>query len=206
MVTHVPVDAYVISLASRADRRDRLPQLVDRLGGGASVLDAVEGAFARPPDSWVASPHAWACKESHLRALRLAAPDRPVLIVEDDADVPPDFLGLLRDLLGRLPGDWEAVMLGGEHRTAWPLEQVSPGVVRCYRTCRTHCYLVRGTGIAVARNSAAQARTHWDGLLATQLGRRRRAYAPYPFLVGTTGSPSSIPDSRPPSVGRVNLG
>ena len=197
------VHAYVISLVSRTDRRAALPHLIERLGLPAVVFNAVDGTAADVPWWWRASPGAWGCRQSHLAVLAAAPRTGPVLIVEDDADIPVGFPDLLADLLGRVPGDWEAIMLGGEHRTRRPPVRVAPGVVRCHRTCRTHCYLLRGEGVEIAFGSAKESTTHWDGRLSVRLGFRKATYAPDPFLVGVTGSPSSIPDSRPLPVGLV---
>lgn len=191
------LNAYVISLARREDRRAAVPALVAALGCRVEVVDAVDGAAVDVPWWWRASPGAWGCRQSHLGVLTRAPREAPVLIVEDDADVPDGFTERLGELLALVPADWEAVMLGGEHRTRRAPRPVAPGVVRCHRTCRTHCYLLRGEGVDIAAGAARESTTHWDGKLAVRLGFRARTYAPAPFLVGVTGSPSDLPDSRP---------
>lgn len=74
------------------------------------------------------------------------------LILEDDADLVPDFVEKFHHYRGHLPDDWQFVLVGylespdwiGKHKT---LEVVSPYVFRGKNLFGTHCYLVRQDGL-----------------------------------------------------------
>lgn len=186
--------AFVITLPRRVDRRVHVEAL-SAIVPGLEVVEGVDGREMAERGRWLSSAGAWGNRESHRRVLEHAYAEGAgsVLVFEDDARVSADFPAALGRLLARLPADWEAVMLGGEH-VKHPT-CVSGGVLRCTRTIRTHAYLVRGDGITTALHAARQAASHWDHLLSRLLGERARTYAPDPFLVTVVPSPSDIPDS-----------
>lgn len=186
----------MISLVRREDRRAHVAQLPALLGLPVRVVDAVDGRLVPPPVWWGGSDGAWGCKLSHLRLLSTAARNgRPLLVLEDDALPVDSFAARFGAFMRAVPDSWEAIMLGGEH-TRSPVP-VAEGVVRCVSTCRTHGYLLRRGAIAAAVKAAKAAANHWDGPLASALAQRGSTYAPDPFLIGTTRSPSDLPDSRP---------
>lgn len=117
------------------------------------------------------------------------------MLLEDDAVIPNNFQDRMQRFLADVPEHWEALMLGGEHEL--PPEPVSPGVVRCVATIRTHAYVLRPGVIADVIAVAKRAARHWDYSLSELLGQRGRTYAPDPFLIETNGSRSDIHDSRP---------
>src|SRR5690349_658456 len=87
------------------------------------------------------------CGASHRYALRRAFGDgvRRILVMEDDAVLCPGFAKRAAAFLRRVPADWDALWLGGEHMAA-PVP-VDCGVVQCVNTRRTHCYAVQGAAI-----------------------------------------------------------
>lgn len=192
----LPSRAFVITLPRRADRQPQVAALCAALPG-LEVIEGVDGATVEDRGPWRSSAGAWGCRESHRLVLEqvLAEGADSVLVFEDDAVAPPDLPQVLDKLLADVPADWEAVMLGGEHvhMPRW----VDTGLVLCVRTIRTHAYLLRGEGISTALQVCRSAVRHWDHELARVLGGRGRTYAPDPFLVRATPSPSDIPDSRP---------
>jgi GR25 family glycosyltransferase involved in LPS biosynthesis len=197
LVSWQPERTVVITLRRRRDRARNVERILAALGPDwpVEVVSAVDGAaLTAPPAAWSSSAGAWACRESHLAAL--AGPRvSSLLVFEDDAVLPPDLGERLDGLVSVLPGDWEGLWLGGEHRH-WPTPY-APSVVRCVRTFRLHAYLLRGDAVPVAALVCRRSAVHWDQELALALGRRGRTYAPDPFLVGVDGSPSDIPDSTP---------
>lgn len=163
-------------------------QRSSNLGFPYSVITAVDGLDVLPPSTWTASREAYGCALSHRSALEQAT--GTTLILEDDALIPPDFQERLRLFLAAVPSDWQLLKLGGEHLL--PSELITPGVMRCERTVRTHAYVARGPMIAQLIGVIDETCRHWDACYG-----RITSYAPDPFLVNTTGVASDIPDSRP---------
>jgi GR25 family glycosyltransferase involved in LPS biosynthesis len=193
----VPEQALVISLESRTDRRTALRRSLPNLGFQATMLDAVDGSSSMPSnDNWRGSPESWACAESHIRALSRPG-NGPKLILEDDVIIPANFQARMKDLLRHAPRGWDVLMLGGQHQLH-PYS-VNDGVLRCMMTGRAHAYVVRNRKVAdLLIEVARDARYHWDSFLARSMHHLIHAYAPDPFIIWTSNSPSSIPDSWPP--------
>ena len=156
--------------------------------------------ISRAVDGWTCKPKTWGsgsgsygCCQSHLNVLRKAMEDRieSILVLEDDAQLAPNFLEKSLDFLTRVPEDWEILMLGGQHRNGWPPE-VAPGIRRCQNCQRTHAYAVRGQCLSDLYhlwNSMTSGHIdHWMGPWAAD----RLTYAPDPFLFGQAAGKSDI--------------
>lgn len=203
-----PDAAYVISLPVRLDRHASLRAQLPKLGFPVQRHDAHDGVASPPPAYrfYSESDAAWGASRSHVAVLdrAIAAGAGTVLVLEDDVVVPEDFAERMDQLLDLAPPDWEALMLGGEH--ARPAHPHAPGVERCTMCIRTHAYVLRGGAIADMRTLIDLTPRHYDISMARTLGMRRRTYAPAPFLLRHSGSPSSIPDSNHASPVRLVLG
>lgn len=118
----ITAKVHVISLARRADRRERLavewpyPHLpvwfTDATGGGTA-----------------------GCLASHLRLLAGCGPG-PVLVLEDDAVFAPGFTLELDP-----PADWQVLWLGRQKLA--PEKPVDAVWARPWRIARTHAYVAR---------------------------------------------------------------
>lgn len=183
------IDAAVISLPYRQDRRDAFH---DRAQAAALQWRWVEGVAEVPPVNFRGSVGAWGCARAHGRLLLAAETD--LLVLEDDADLPVDFLDRFDELRTLLPPHWGVLKLGGQH-TKPPLP-VGNGLVVCRSVIRTHAYFVRGSFRHRVAEAALGTDAHWDGGFALLDGRGRN-FAPDPMLVGVYDSPSDIEDSLP---------
>jgi hypothetical protein len=131
-------------------RRDRWEAFLRRTRetiwpfGTPDRFSAIDGHLLPAPDRWPSGAGAWGCLQSHKSVLERAMLDGiyTILVFEDDAAFTSDFAGELEAFLRDVPSDWEGLMLGGQHMES-PLP-VSPTVVRCRNTQRTHAYVVRG--------------------------------------------------------------
>lgn len=182
-----PDTAYVISMSWREDRRASLAPQLARLSFPVTVFTGLDGRLLPRPANFAASAQTLGCAFSHRVVLRQSR--GTALILEDDAQLPTAFQRQVGELLAKLPPHWDLVKLGGEHLA--PPIPVAPGVVRCVQTARTHAYLVRGLMRQRLIDIIDTTNWHWDAPYSLE-----PAYAPDPFLVGTDGSPSDIPDSR----------
>lgn len=144
------------------------------------------------PAGYRASQQAYNCARSH--GMLLAESDTDLLVLEDDAAVPVNFLGRVEEILDDLPHHWQVLKLGGQH--AYMPFKVKSGLVLCEHTIRTHAYFVRGEFRAQLSGVALNATTHWDAEYALT-DRGGHNYAPDPFLVPVFESTSGIPDSLP---------
>lgn len=189
-----PDVAIVINLARRVDRRKAfLARWKER--GLADVELIVFQATDHPQlpvpdDRWSGFPEgAWACWDSHYRALRRAS--GVALVLEDDAVFAPDFEAKLSALV--LPPGWDVVHLGGQHLLE--PEPVVPGIVKPRWTLRSHAYLA-----AHPQTLASALRTkptHVDVALG-QLPLAR--FAVDPWLVGQDDSPGDVTRKAPSHV------
>ncbi len=109
--------AFIINLASRADRRQEMQSELDRVGlGGDSAVTFFEAV--RPADAGkFPSIGARGCFESHLGVLRAAASAgiERLAIFEDDLDFAPDYAARLPDIVTALEArDWRMFYGGCE--------------------------------------------------------------------------------------------
>jgi hypothetical protein len=136
--------------------------------------------------------------QSHRQILERALMDRigALLVLEDDACFRPTFRDDVECFLGRVPRDWDQLMLGGQHM-ATP-EPVGPGVVRCSNCQRTHAYAIRGKFLRDLYRRWCSSSGHCDHIMGPmQAGYR--VYAPDPFVVGQAQGPSDISGGRNPA-------
>ena len=89
-------ETMALSLVDEETRRRSVAEVCDRLGLSWRMVDAVR-----------CSPGRIGCALSHLRALRLSSPGRPLLILEDDVGVSESFAPLID-----VPLDADAAYLG----------------------------------------------------------------------------------------------
>jgi glycosyl transferase, family 25 len=105
--------------------------------------DAVDGRSLIPHAEWKHGAGAYGCLLSHLEIVRKARDsDLPaVMIFEDDVIFHDDFGKLFEEYSAQVPGDWEAIVLGGIHMND-PVP-VAPGVSRMTDAFSTYAYGLR---------------------------------------------------------------
>src|ERR1700682_246194 len=149
-----------INLARRPDRWAKSQTQFQQHQIEVPRWNAVDGAKIQTPPEWRYSPGAYGCSLSHLEAVREAKARRyeSLLIFEDDVELHPQLRSLFPGFMAQVPGDWDAIYLGGIHR----LEPTAaaPNVVRLMETNSTYAYALR--------------RTVFDAFLSSN----ERAYAP----------------------------
>lgn len=190
-MTWAPDEAYAITLDTRPDRFDVFRRSCGNLG--FQVERFVASTPSSKPTGHRASREAWGNATSHRELLRRG--EGTILILEDDAVIPPDFQDRMTSLLSAVPNDWEWLQLGGAI-TALP--QQLEGDCRLLRGfARTHAYVCRGQGRRVAAICAATATGHWDDHAGVVFGRRGTAYAPRELFIDVADVTSTLPDSAP---------
>jgi hypothetical protein len=183
------IDAAVITLPHRNDRQEHFTQLAETAG---LEFRWFPGACETPPRDFRGSAGAWGCAVAHGTLLMQGHGD--LLVLEDDAEIPEDFLVRLDEILPKLPEHWGLLKLGGQHIK--PPAPVTEGLVQARYMIRTHAYFVRSSYRERVAATALGARMAWDGHFA-HLDRLGRSYAPDPLWVSVFPSPSDIPDSLP---------
>jgi hypothetical protein len=163
---------------------------------------ATDGQLCPPPPWWTEGGGAWGCMRSHFRILEECLNSRfqSVLILEDDALFPDEFVRDAQAFLEHLPSDWQMAYLGGQllRDNFRPPHKVNDWVYRPYNVNRTHAYAVRGTEML---------RVLYDHLLSRDwferhhidhhYGRlhqtgRHNVYVPRRWLVGQLGGESDV--------------
>lgn len=195
--------AFHARAAAAGLRVDRV-RAVDSSDGAADAcvapaalarLRAAQAAGARQRHSDL-TPGAVGCYLSHLDVYRRwleRGEDRPLLVFEDDADVPPDLLATLRRVAD-LPDGWDMFMLGCIHDAPDP--EPGPGdaddgggpapfaVVRVRRFYLTHAYVVTPRAMRVVLRRAFPLTQQFDSLLADLSEAGELAvYAAHPNVV-----------------------
>jgi hypothetical protein len=193
-----PFDVFdrvvVVSLKRRADRLAEFQEtLRDWPFKKPEVFEAVDGNVVPSPTNWISGGPAWGCCASHVEVLRKAIQDGvgSLLVLEDDACVRHSFRDDARRFLRDVPGDWEGLMLGGQHM----VQPEKNG--RCINTQRTHAYAVRGQYMRDLYRLWLRCDRHIDHVMGPQQ-KDRRVYAPNPFLFGQRRGLSDITCSENP--------
>jgi len=195
----------LINLKRRPDRLKRTQEALKECRWPfkwPEVVEAVDG-YANPvPAHFTNGPGAWGCMLTHKGILEQAIADRVrnVLILEDDICFIGHFRELIEEFLELVPGDWEQLMIGGQHMlfTGKP-ELIKPGVFRCIGTERTHCYAVRGEYMTrLIEKWTGGGKFNGNGHCDWIMGRdpdlqpKHKVYAPEFFLAGQERSKSDI--------------
>jgi len=196
-----------INLDRRPDRWARFrqqPALLDWPFAPVERFSAVDGDRVPPPSWWKAGAGAWGVHQSHVEILRRALQDgvQSILILEDDAVFGQPFAERVSRFLDSVPGDWDGLMLGGQHLK--PPEPLGNGVVRVWNGNRTHAHALRGNYIKYAYrhlcdypDHAQQPRFHVDHRLGMlHESDQCKVYAPDPWLVGQADGVSDIAGKR----------
>lgn len=112
------------------------------------------------------------CSLSHFKAwenLRISS--APALIIfEDDADVPKDFVPRIKRLLAELPAEWDMVtfnntMFGNGTGSCKPIPSMEPWSA-CYNLMGSHAYMVSQRGAQKLLAKAYPIEMHVDGYMA----------------------------------------
>jgi hypothetical protein len=185
---------YLISLKRRTDRLANFRRLQQEAGWELPepvVFEAIHGDTVGVPGHFTQGGGGWGCLRSHVTCLERALMDEvgSVLMLEDDVTWFPDCWPRLRDFLARVPGDWDQLMLGGQHLR--PPQPAGDGVVRCTDCQRTHAYAVRGAALKSLLRLWYTATVHIDWVMGPwQQGWK--VYAPADFVFGQAGGRSDI--------------
>lgn len=185
--------AFLINLKRRPDRLESALRHFGSIGIRPEVFNAIDYKMVPCPSYWTEGGPAWACRESHLCILRRCLNEQiePVLVLEDDIYLCPNFPERLDTFIKEVPDDWDGLMLGGQHHSNPSL--VQPGVVRCRNTQRTHAYVARGRFLreTYLQWSSPEQTVHIDWTFGI-VQRKCRVYAPDPFLFGQSQGFSDI--------------
>lgn len=186
----------LINLARRPDRRAAFfaqPQLEDFPFSTLKLFPAIDGWATPLPVGWASGSGSRGCQQSHLAVLGEAIRDEVdnLLVLEDDAQLAPNFASGAAKFMAEVPPDWDCLMLGGQHRGERP-EIVSPGIVRCLNCQRTHAYLIRGECMVMLYSLYDSMTSGHIDHIANRWQPNWRVYAPDPFLVGQAAGKSDI--------------
>jgi hypothetical protein len=189
-----------VVVVNLARRRDRLERFWQTLGAWPFKtprrFEAIDGQAVGTPAGWDKGPGAWGCLLSHRAVLDSAINDgvRALLVLEDDAYPVENFSSLARAFIGKVPDDWDGLMLGAEHLRA--PEPICPGVVRCVASNRSHAYAVRGRLMGVLSQFWSNTTNDHCDLVISSLMRHFKMYAPDPLLIGQDAGHSDVTGRR----------
>ncbi|MCG8449818.1 MAG: glycosyltransferase family 25 protein [Pirellulales bacterium] len=189
------------------DRRpDRWQEFQSQLGkiewpfAPVQRVRAVDGSHTKSPSWLKCGGGAWGCLRSHIRILEDALQDgvSSLLILEDDAMFPADFVAQTHRFFQHVPSDWDSVMLGGEHCIRPSL--VSEHIVRVHNANCTHAHALRGRYIEAVYQHLSDFVEYAKFPLHhvdTRLGNLHlrgdyQIYAPNPWIVGQSRGASDI--------------
>ena len=185
---------YLINLKRRPDRLRGVRQ---EMAKGwpfkePEVFEALDGKLIPAPSGWTHTAGNYACLQSHCRILERVFMEghSSVLVLEDDICWEDTFCQDVERFLSDVPDDWELLMLGGGHQE--PPIRLKPGLVRCVNTQLTHALGWRnGPMMRDVYRAWMTSTISIDWKLAS-LMRDYKVYAPEPFLMYQSKSPSDI--------------
>jgi hypothetical protein len=183
----------VINLARRAERMARFNQLFQAWPFKTPQrFEAIDGSQVPLPGDWPHGPGAWGCMLSHRAVLGSAIADgvSALFVLEDDAHPAADFNLRAPEFLANVPADWDCLMFGAQHLRA-PIV-VSPGIVRCVASHRTHAFALRGEMMPILLGFWNRFNTDHCDIVLSSLMRHFKAYAPDPFLIGQDAGESDV--------------
>lgn len=136
---------YCINLKRRPDRWEESLKQFERHSLEVQQWFAVDGAQIDEVDLVGLKPGVYGCMWSHCGVIMDAAcmNQHAIMIFEDDVELHPGFLPLLKDCIKDLPVDWDVLYLGGSH---WEKPvPVTGKIYKVSKTLTTHAYIIRNT-------------------------------------------------------------
>lgn len=129
---------YVLNLDKRPDRWSNIRKQLDK--AGISKAERFPAIHRNP--GWIG------CYESHLAILQKAFNQhvRNVLILEDDAELYPDWLSIWQSGKDQIKPDWDMLYLGYnlDPSGCQPPTLISPHLLYLNDVLTTHAYAVNG--------------------------------------------------------------
>jgi len=129
---------YVLNLDRRTDRWAGIQKQLHH----ACITKAVRFPAIDKKPGWMG------CLESHLTMLRQALADnvKNLLILEDDAELYPDWIPIWREGSKQIPEDWDMLYLGYnlEPTACVPPTRVSSHMLHLNDALTTHAYAING--------------------------------------------------------------
>lgn len=204
---------YCVNLRRRQDRLKIMQQNVEDVEwpfNPIQYVPAVDGQLVRPPEWWNSGWGAWGCFRTHVRLIEDCLNDgvESVLLLEDDATFPSDFVEQVTQFLQRVPNDWGMLYLGGQHlrvNTQEPtvVPHTDNMVYRPFNVNRTHAWALRGKMMLKTYKHLHRKDWHRGNHVDHHLGRlhQRREdpiYCPQEWLVGQNEGKSNISGKTAP--------
>lgn len=130
------IPVFWINLDSATRNAERMNRLFQRLGFKNTIRKSAREIPA-PPETPPANRHYVGCAQSHIDILDLPDLKTPFLILEDDAEVTPDFCPVLE-----VPNEAEALYLGiSTGSSNYRCQQVTPFYRRIAGILATHAIM-----------------------------------------------------------------
>lgn len=134
---------YFINLDRRIDRLKKAQEQFNHHRITAERVAALDGNTIPEAALHGLKPGVYGCMQTHRHILATALDKGhdAIMVFEDDVELHPGFLPLLKDCIKDIPCDWDMLYLGGSHQEK-PVP-VTGKIYKVSKTLTTHAYIMR---------------------------------------------------------------
>ena len=109
------------------------------------------------------------------------------MILEDDAEFPPDWKDRTADALANVPSDFDVLLIGSSHCSDKPTEHVKGEIYEVKYPFCTHAYIVTSSAAAQLMEMVRDASMHIDIGMIEKAYPNLRVYTVLPRIVNQRG-------------------
>lgn len=132
---------YCVNLDRRTDRWEKMTKQFSDHGINVKRFSAIDGSKIAGEKSYWSSVLGFNTSQIKVLEQAILEDHKIVMVLEDDAQLHPDFKNLVENGMAQLPSDWNMCYLGGSNFRA--PTKISESISTCVETLSTTGYVVK---------------------------------------------------------------